>query len=111
MPEDLRDPRVVRERQADVQIVDVREKPEWEAGRIEGSLHIPLNDLMAGRLETLDQRRPVVAVCRTGNRSEVASLMLRARGFDAYNMEGGAEAWVGAGFPFTAPDGTPGTVA
>ncbi|HEV2906600.1 MAG TPA: rhodanese-like domain-containing protein [Actinomycetota bacterium] len=111
MSEDLRDPRVVHERLAEVQIVDVREKPEWEAGRIEGSVHIPLSELMTGRLESLDPARPVVAVCRSGNRSEVASLMLRARGFDAYNMDGGTEAWVDAGFPFTAPDGSPGRVA
>lgn len=102
---------MVHDRLSDVQIVDVREKPEWEAGRIEGSVHIPLSELMAGRLESLDPGRPVVAVCRTGNRSEVASLMLRARGFDAHNMEGGTEAWVAAGFPFTTPDGAPGTVA
>jgi rhodanese-related sulfurtransferase len=111
MSDDLRDPRVVHDRQAEVQIVDVREKPEWDAGRIDGSIHLPLNDLMAGRLEGLEQSRPVIAVCRSGNRSEVASLMLRARGFDAYNMEGGTEAWVAAGFPFTAPDGSPGRVA
>ncbi|HZA27823.1 MAG TPA: rhodanese-like domain-containing protein [Actinomycetota bacterium] len=111
MPDDLKDPRVVHERQEEVQIVDVREKPEWDAGRIEGSVHIPLSELMAGRLESLDTSRPVVAVCRTGNRSEVAALMLRARGFDAHNMEGGTEAWVAAGFPFTAPDGSPGRVA
>jgi rhodanese-related sulfurtransferase len=111
MSEDLRDPRIVRERQAEVQIVDVREQPEWEAGRIEGSVLIHLNDLMAGRLESLDTSRPVVAVCRSGNRSEVASLMLRARGFEAYNMEGGVEAWVSAGFPFKTPDGSPGRVA
>ena len=111
MPDDLKDPRVVHERQEEVQIVDVREKPEWDAGRIEGSVHIPLSELMAGRLESLDTSRPVVAVCRTGNRSEVAALMLQARGFDAHNMEGGTEAWVAAGFPFTAPDGSPGRVA
>jgi rhodanese-related sulfurtransferase len=111
MADDLRDPRVVHQRQGDVQIVDVREKNEWDAGRIEGSMHIPLNELMAGRSGALDTERPVVAVCRTGNRSEVAALMLRARGFDAYNLEGGTEAWVSAGLPFSAPDGSPGRVA
>ena len=111
MADDLTDPRVVHERQADVQIVDVREQPEWDAGRIEGSIHLPLSEVLAGRLEGLDPNRPVVAFCRTGNRSEVASLMLRARGFDAHNMAGGAEAWVVAGLPLTCDDGTPGRVA
>jgi rhodanese-related sulfurtransferase len=111
MTDDLTDPRVVHERFDDVQIVDVREKPEWDAGRIEGSIHLPLNQLMAGGMEALDPNRPVVAVCRTGNRSEVASLLLRARGFEAYNMEGGAEAWAAFGFPLTSEDGSPGRVA
>jgi rhodanese-related sulfurtransferase len=110
MSDDLSNPRIVHERQADVQIVDVREQPEWDAGRIEGSTHLPLNQLMTGGMEELDPNRPVVAVCRTGNRSEVASLMLKARGFEAYNMEGGVEAWEAAGFSLTTPEGTPGRV-
>src|SRR5918992_3042857 len=96
------------EKRDEVQILDVREDWEWDAGHIEGSVHIPLNELLAGRMESLDQGRPVVAVCKTGNRSEVAALMLRARGFEAHNMAGGTEAWVGARFPFTTPDGSPG---
>lgn len=93
-----------------VQIVDVREPYEWEAGRIEGAVHIPLNDLMGGAGE-FDDDAPVVAVCRSGNRSELATLMLRARGLDAYNLEGGMEAWEAAGLPFTTPGGDPGKVA
>ena len=38
-------------------------------------------------------------------------MMLQARGFEAYNVEGGMEAWAAAGLPFTAPDGAPGRVA
>jgi formylmethanofuran:tetrahydromethanopterin formyltransferase len=45
------------------------------------------------------------------NRSEVAKLMLEARGFDASIMEGGSEAWVAEGLPVTTPDGRPGRVA
>jgi rhodanese-related sulfurtransferase len=53
----------------------------------------------------------VVIYCRTANRSEVARLMLEARGFEAHVMAGGSEAWVGEGLPFTTPDGRPGRVA
>ena len=49
--------------------------------------------------------------CRTANRSEVARLMLEARGFEAHVMAGGSEAWVNEGLPFTTPDGRPGRVA
>ena len=108
---DLTDPRQVYERRDELQLLDVREPYEWEAGRIEGAVHIPLGDLMAGRTEDLDPSRPVIVYCRTANRSEVAGLLLRAKGFDAQVMAGGSEAWVQEGLPFTAPDGSPGRLA
>jgi epoxide hydrolase-like predicted phosphatase len=99
------------ERRQELQLLDIREPYEWEAGRIEGAIHIPLNDVLNGRTEGLDSGQPVVVYCRTANRSEVAKLMLEARGFDASIMEGGSEAWVAEGLPFTTPDGKPGRVA
>lgn len=103
--------REVQERRGEVQLLDVREPFEWNAGRIEGAVHIPLQQLLDGRTEGLEPDTPVVIYCRTANRSEVAKLMLEARGFDASIMEGGSEAWVAEGLPFTTPDGQPGRVA
>jgi rhodanese-related sulfurtransferase len=111
MDEDLTQPLGVYARRDDVQIVDVREVYEWESGRIEGAVHVPLNTLMAGRGPDLDRGRPVVVVCRSGNRSELAALMLQARGFDAHNLLGGMEAWARQGLPFSTPAGQPGRVA
>ena len=99
------------ERKEELQILDVRELFEVQAGHIEGAVHIPLNALMAGNTEGLDPSKPVVAYCKTANRSEVARLMLRAKGFDASTMEGGGEAWVTEGLPFPTPQGEPGHVA
>jgi rhodanese-related sulfurtransferase len=108
----LNDPRTVHERRGEVQILDVREPYEWDAGHIEGAIHIPLNEVLAGREQgRLDRGRPVVVVCKTGNRSELATLMLQARGYDAHNLEGGTERWVAAGLPIVASDGSPGRVA
>ncbi len=107
----LSHPHGVWERRHEVQIVDCREPYEWVAGRIEGAIHIPLNGLMAGATEGLDPARPVVVVCRSGNRSELGALMLQARGFDAHNLEGGMEEWEREGLPFSTPDGAPGRVA
>jgi rhodanese-related sulfurtransferase len=109
--DDLTQPAGVYASRAGVQIVDVREQYEWDAGHIDEAMHIPLNQLMAGGGQDLALDRPVVAVCRSGNRSELASLMLQARGYDAHNMEGGMEAWEAAGLPFSAEDGTAGRVA
>lgn len=108
---DLTTPEGLRERQEEVQIVDVRERFEIDAGWIDGSIHIPLNDVLGGKTDGLTEDRPVVAVCTVGQRSELAALMLQARGFEAYNLREGLKAWEAASLPLTTPDGRPGRVA
>jgi rhodanese-related sulfurtransferase len=108
---DLRTVEGVHESLDDIQLLDCRERSEWDAGRIQGALHIPLNDVMAGvGTDVLDLAKPVAVICRSGNRSELASVMLQARGFDATNVEGGMEAWAAAGYEFSTPDCSPGRV-
>jgi len=87
--------------QDEVDLVDVREPYEWEAGHIEGSRHVPLGELAADRVET---RRRVVFVCRVGGRSAFATQAFRRAGYDAHNLDGGILAWVERGLPL-APDG------
>jgi rhodanese-related sulfurtransferase len=111
MTAELSTPRGTFERLAEVQLVDCREQYEWDAGRVESAVHLPLNAIMAGAGADLDASMPVVVICRTGNRSELATMMLQARGFEAYNLEGGMEAWAREGLPYSAPDGSPGRVA
>ena len=108
---DLTSPKGAFSQLDEIQLVDCREQYEWDAGRVEGAVHIPLNTIMAGAGTDLDPSKPVVVVCRSGNRSELATMMFQARGFQAHNLEGGMEAWAREGLPFTAPDGTPGRVA
>lgn len=109
--DDLSTARGTYDHLAEVQLVDCREPYEWQAGRVEGAIHIPLNAIMAGAGGDLDPAKPVVVICRSGNRSELATMMLQARGFQATNLEGGMESWAAEGLPFSAPDGSPGRVA
>ena len=111
MDDDLTNVKGVYDRLGEIQLVDCREQYEWDAGRVEGAIFIPLNTLMAGAGAELDHSKPVAVICRSGNRSELASTMLQARGFEAYNVEGGMEAWEAAGLPFSTSDGSPGRVA
>jgi rhodanese-related sulfurtransferase len=111
MSEHLTTSRGVYEHREEVQMVDCREPFEWEAGRVEGSVLIPLNQLMAGAGADLDPGRPVVVICRSGNRSELGALMLQARGYEAYNLRKGLEEWEREGLPLTTPEGQPGRVA
>ena len=78
------------------QLVDVREPYEWEAGRIAGATHIPLEHL-AGRSGEIEKDKKVVFQCRVGRRSEMATEAFAASGYDAYNLAGGITAWVEAG--------------
>jgi rhodanese-related sulfurtransferase len=88
----------------DAQLVDVREPYEHEAGRIAGALHIELERL-PGEAERLDRERPVVFYCRSGSRSALAAQAFAASGYDAHNLDGGLEAWVGAGLPIEPAGG------
>jgi rhodanese-related sulfurtransferase len=83
----------------DVQVVDVREQEEWAAGRIPGSVLIPMGDV-SSRLHELDPDRPVVTVCRSGRRSLFSAEDLLNAGFpDVKSLAGGVIAWVEAGQP------------
>lgn len=104
------DPRNVYEQRHEVQILDIREHEEFAAGRIDGAWHVPIAELPA-RLRQLDSQRPIVTVCRSGNRSGEAAKFLKSSGFAAENMEGGLKRWADEGLPLTAPNGDPGRVA
>jgi hydroxyacylglutathione hydrolase len=61
-----------------LQVLDVREQGEWDAGRIPGSVHAPYHDIR-GIPDGIDPERPVAVVCASGQRSSVgASLLMRA---------------------------------
>ena len=87
-------------RRGAAQILDVREDSEVAEGLIPGAVHIPMGDLHA-RLNELDPAVPVVAVCRSGNRSATAAEALNQAGFTASTMTGGMIAWQRAGLPTT----------
>src|SRR3954447_10253466 len=105
---DLSNVQDVHDRLSEIQLVDVREPYEWEAGRVDGAVPIPVNAIMSGAGGDLDKDTPVAVICRPGNRSELATMMLQARGYDAHNVEGGMEALQAAGLPFEAAERPPG---
>lgn len=85
------------------QLVDVRAAHEWDAGRIAGATHLPLDEL-AGRAEELDRERPVVLYCRGGNRSTMAAEALAGAGFDAAKLSEGIVGWAEAELPLEPQD-------
>lgn len=88
-----------------VELIDVREPYEHEAGYIEGARHVEIPKLTAAAAE-LDQERPIVFYCRSGARSAMTTQAFRASGFQAFNLTGGLLAWVAAGLPILPEGGT-----
>ncbi len=88
-------------------LLDVREDVEWSSGHAPQATHIALGDLDPS---AVPQDRPVVAVCRSGNRSGQAAQALSAAGLDVRNLAGGMTAWAAAGLPVVRADGTPGEI-
>ena len=76
-----------------VQLIDIRNIGELEAGTIPGARHLPLAELR-DRMAQLDPERPVVLYCAGGWRSSVGASVLRAAGFtDVSDVLGGYNAW------------------
>jgi len=86
-----------------LQVIDVRELHEREAGHIEGTRHLELIQL-SSQAGTLERDRPVVFYCRVGTRSEMAAQAFRASGYEAYSMRGGLARWAREGRPLS-PEG------
>lgn len=85
----------------DALVLDVREQNEFDAGHILNAKLIPLLKLKesVGELER-HRDRPIVVVCRSGQRSATACALLGTRGFSqAYNLSGGMQAWQKADLP------------
>jgi rhodanese-related sulfurtransferase len=88
-----------------LQLIDVREPYEHEAGHIDGTRLIELIQL-SSQAATLEQERPVVFYCRVGGRSLMAAQALRAAGYEAYSMSGGLLRWAQEDRPLSPEGGT-----
>lgn len=87
-------------------VLDVREPFEWEAGHIEGALHVPLREL-PDRLPDLTGivDRQTLVVCKVGGRSGQAVGWLAQQGYDVVNLDGGMLDWAAAGRPMVSDNG------
>jgi len=80
-------------------VIDVREPHEYNGGHVPNAALIPVNSVFARR-EELPKDQDVIFVCQVGQRSALACEMAAASGLTRiFNLEGGTDAWVGAGEP------------
>jgi rhodanese-related sulfurtransferase len=69
-------------------IIDVRTVGEFKEGHIRGSRNIPLDSIQNKLAEIKRLNKPVITVCRSGARSNMARSILASGGVTVYN--GGA---------------------
>ena len=89
----------------DTLFVDVRERDEWDEGRIPGAIHISRGNLES-RIEQAvpDRSQPIVLYCSAGNRSVFAAKTLAELGYEnVVSLAGGFTDWKRNGFPFDQP--------
>ncbi len=93
------------ERDPALQILDVRERAEWDERRLPGSVFTPYHDVR-GIPDGLDPDRPIAAICSSGQRSGVAASLLRRHGAREvlHVVDGGVGTWADNGWPV---EGTP----
>lgn len=82
-----------------VTVLDIRPAADRAEWYIPGSVHVDAYGALkagdTGPLDGLDlpRDRPVVVVCHAGNTSRIAAERLASRGYEAYSLAGGMQAW------------------
>ncbi len=85
----------------DMQVLDVRREPEWEAGHIEGAVWWPLDTFKVAPPE-IDRNALIAVHCKGGYRSMIACSLLQRAGFqNVVDIAGGFDAWQQAKLPVT----------
>lgn len=80
-------------------LIDIRQPPEWQRGRIGAAPNVPLTELVE-RVAEVPKEGRVILQCQGGYRSLIAASLLERLGHvDLVDMEGGFGAWCEAGHP------------
>jgi glyoxylase-like metal-dependent hydrolase (beta-lactamase superfamily II)/rhodanese-related sulfurtransferase len=96
MPVDELDARIAEG--ADLQLLDVRRPAEYANGHVPGAVNAQLAALES-RVAEFDPSRPTAIVCASGYRSSTATSLLERSGFtNLFNVVGGTNAWLAAGY-------------
>jgi rhodanese-related sulfurtransferase len=86
---------VAKMNESDIEIIDVREAPDYAQGHIENAINAPLSKLSEQLPKiTSDKKAPILVVCQNGTRSLTAAKTLAKAGFEQiFVITGGMDAW------------------
>ena len=75
-------------------LIDVREVHEFQAGHVPAAQNFPLSTLEQGYKE-LKPDHEYHVICHSGVRRKMAAKKLKKKGYDVINVRGGMSAWTG----------------
>ena len=91
----------------DAVLIDVRTSEEYKSIHINGSVNIPLHELI-DRVGEIDRNSAVIFYCRSGIRSGKAAEFLRSQNYTAvYNLVDGIDGWMDVKYPVQGEDFCP----
>ena len=92
-----------KQRQTDVDLIDVRMPTEYREVHADGAVNFPLDSLDPKAIVDsvgASADKPVYVICKSGNRSSKATQQFLNAGIEnVVNVDGGTTAWVEAGLP------------
>ncbi|HET7391881.1 MAG TPA: rhodanese-like domain-containing protein, partial [Nitrososphaeraceae archaeon] len=82
-------------KEASIFLLDVREPEEFKQWSIEGSINIPLTELLSEQktLDKIPRGKTIITICPHGNRATIAKYFLERYGYNVRSLEGGLKAW------------------
>lgn len=70
-------------------IIDVRSKPEFKSGHVDGALYFNVERIAAGEMPDVPKDEEIVLYCRSGARSSAAMYIMKQHGFTNVKSGGG----------------------
>lgn len=80
-------------------VVDLRDAKDYQAGHINGAIHVPFRELAERAAAELDPERTVILVDKLGQQAASAGRQLRRAGFRVSRLRGGMAEWQAQSMP------------
>ena len=90
-------------------LIDVRTKTEYDAGKINDAINIPVDELRS-RLSEVPKDKTLYIYCQLGMRGYLAQRILMQHGYHSFNLSGGYQLWNTCQREVELSQGTPVTV-
>ncbi len=78
-----------------IELIDIREPYEYNAGSIKTAKNIPMNTLLNDTGKYISKEKKYYIVCQSGGRSSRTCSLLTKNGYNVVNVSGGVGSYVG----------------